>query len=52
MRTRILGRWATRLALVVAVGLGGALAGSSLGGLPSGHALAETTWQLFDISWG
>lgn len=51
MRKRTFGRWATLLALVAALGVGGFIASSSTSGGPSGRALADVSWQLFDVSW-
>jgi hypothetical protein len=51
MRKRTFGRWATLLAVVAALGVGGFLAGSSTSSGPSGHVIADVSWQLFDVSW-
>jgi len=51
MRTRTFGRWATLVALVAALGIGGFTAGLWSSSAPSGRALADVSWQLLDVSW-
>jgi|tagenome__1003787_1003787.scaffolds.fasta_scaffold20223624_2 hypothetical protein len=58
MRTRTLGRWAARLALVVALGAGSFGAGVAVGNVPfaashaAWHKAAEDIgWQGADIGW-
>jgi hypothetical protein len=57
MRTRTLGRWAARLALVAALGAGSFGAGVALGTVPyaaahaAWHAVSDGGWQTDDVGW-
>jgi hypothetical protein len=51
MRKRTFGRWATLLALVAALGIGGFVAGTTLNSASAGPALADVSWNLMDVSW-
>jgi hypothetical protein len=51
MRKRTFGRWATLLAVVAALGVGGFAGGPALGDASGLHALADISWNLQDISW-
>jgi hypothetical protein len=51
MRKRTFGRWATLLAVVAALGVGGFVAGLEGGDVSSPHTLADISWNLCDISW-
>jgi hypothetical protein len=50
MRKRTFGRWATLLAVVAALGVGGLL-GGTLGSTSAAPALADVSWNLMDVSW-
>jgi hypothetical protein len=51
MRKRTFGRWATLLAVVAALSIGGFAAGTTLGNASAGASLADVSWNLMDVSW-
>ncbi len=46
MRKRTFGRWATLLAVVAALGVGGLVASSWLTGMQAGQTLADVNWNM------
>jgi hypothetical protein len=52
MRKRTFGRWATLLAVVAALGVGGFAAGSALSGMQAGQALADVNWNMCSVQTG
>jgi hypothetical protein len=50
MRKRTFGRWATRLALVAALGVGGFVASAWLSSASSGNVLADLNWNVCSVS--
>jgi hypothetical protein len=52
MRKRTFGRWATLLAVVAALGVGGLVGSSWLSSASGGHVLADINWQMCSMQSG